>query len=30
VGGSQIFDAVLTPNNLVLSIELGTVTVTMT
>ena len=30
VGGSQSFDAVLTPNNLVLSIELGTVTVTVT
>ena len=30
VGGSQSFDAALTPNNLVLSIELGTVTVTTT
>ena len=30
VGGSQSFDDGLTPNNLVLSIELGTVTVTTT
>jgi hypothetical protein len=30
VGGSRNFDAVLTPNNLVLTIELGTVTVTVT
>jgi hypothetical protein len=30
VGGSQNFDAVLTPNNLVLTIELGTVSVTTT
>jgi len=30
VGGSQGFDAVLTPNNLVLAVELGTVTVSVT
>jgi len=30
VGGSRNFDAALTPNNLVLTIELGTVTVTTT
>jgi hypothetical protein len=30
VGGSQIFDTTLTPNNLVLNIELGTVSVTTT
>jgi hypothetical protein len=30
VGGAQIFDTALTPNNLVLTIELGTVTVTTT
>jgi len=30
VGGSQNFDTALTPNNLVLTIELGTVTVTTT
>jgi len=29
VGGSRNFDSVLTPNNLVLTIELGTVTVTV-
>ncbi len=30
VGGSSFFDAGLTPNNLVLAVELGTVTVTTT
>jgi hypothetical protein len=30
VGGSSFFDAALTPNNLVLAVELGTVTVTTT
>ena len=30
VGGSQGVDAVLTPNNLVLAVELGTVTVSVT
>jgi hypothetical protein len=30
VGGSRNFDTALTPNNLVLTIELGTVTVTVT
>jgi hypothetical protein len=30
VGGSRNFDAALTPNNLVLTIELGTVTVSVT
>lgn len=30
VGGSSFFDAVLTPNNLVLAVELGTVTATTT
>ena len=30
VGGSAFFDAALTPNNLVLAVELGTVTVTTT
>jgi hypothetical protein len=30
VGGSTSFDAVLTPNNLVLTVELGTVTVDVT
>ena len=30
VGGSQGFDAVLTPNNLVLAVEIGTVTVSVT
>ena len=30
VGGSRFFDADLTPNNLVLSVQLGTVTVSVT
>ena len=30
VGGSKFFDAVLTPNNLVIAVELGTVTVATT
>jgi hypothetical protein len=30
VGGSEFFDAALTPNNLVLSVQLGTVTVATT
>lgn len=30
VGGSEVFDAALTPNNLVLSVQLGTVTVQTT
>ena len=30
VGGSEFFDAALTPNNLVLSVQLGTVTVSVT
>lgn len=30
VGGSRFFDAELTPNNLVLSVQLGTVTVSVT
>ncbi len=30
VGGAAFFDAALTPNNLVLAVELGTVTVTTT
>jgi len=30
VGGSSSFDAVLTPNNLVLEVEIGTVTVVVT
>jgi len=30
VGGSSFFDAALTPNNLALSVQLGTVTVTTT
>lgn len=30
VGGSSYFDAALTPNNLVLSVQIGTVTVTTT
>ena len=30
VGGSSLFDAVLTPNNLVLTINLGTITVATT
>ena len=30
VGGSKFFDAALTPNNLVLSVQLGTVTVSTT
>ena len=30
VGGSSFFDAALTPNNLVLSVQIGTVTVTTT
>ena len=30
VGGSSSFDAVLTPNNLVLEVEIGTVTVSVT
>jgi hypothetical protein len=30
VGGASGFDTLLTPNNLVLAIELGTVTVTVT
>ena len=30
VGGSSFFDAVLTPNNLALEVELGTVTVSVT
>ena len=30
VGGSRVFDVDLTPNNLVLAIELGTVTVSVT
>jgi hypothetical protein len=30
VGGARSFDTLLTPNNLVLAIELGTVTVTVT
>lgn len=30
VGGSSFFDAALTPNNLVLSVQLGTVTVSTT
>ena len=30
VGGSEFFDAALTPNNLVLSVQIGTVTVTTT
>jgi len=30
VGGSKLFDAALTPNNLVLSVQLGTVTVSTT
>jgi len=30
VGGAAFFDAALTPNNLVLAVELGTVTVSVT
>jgi hypothetical protein len=30
VGGSEFFDAALTPNNLVLNVQLGTVTVSVT
>ena len=30
VGGSEFFDAALTPNNLVLGVQLGTVTVSVT
>lgn len=30
VGGSKFFDAALTPNNLVLSVQLGTITVSTT
>ena len=30
VGGSRFFDAELTPNNLVLTVDLGTITVTTT
>jgi hypothetical protein len=30
VGGSRFFDAALTPNNLVLSVQLGTVSVSTT
>ena len=30
VGGSEFFDAALTPNNLALSVQLGTVTVATT
>jgi hypothetical protein len=30
VGGSRFFDAALTPNNLVLSVQLGTITVSTT